>query len=37
MIRGRQMGAVMAGIGILAIGAALCLRPADPTVAAPEI
>lgn len=37
MIRGRQMGAVMAGIGILAIGSALCLRPADPTVAAPEI
>ncbi len=37
MIRGRPMGGVMAGIGILAIGSALCLRPADPTVAAPDI
>ncbi|MDH4334413.1 MAG: hypothetical protein OEW24_04015, partial [Chloroflexota bacterium] len=37
MIRGRPMGGVMAGIGILAIGSTLCLRPADPTIAAPEI
>lgn len=37
MIRGRPMGAMMAGIGILTIGAALCLRPSDPTVAAPGI
>src|SRR3990170_5967713 len=35
MIRGRPLGAVMAGIEILAIGAALCLRPSDPTLAAP--
>lgn len=31
------MGGVLGGIGILAIGSALCLRPADPTLAAPEI
>jgi hypothetical protein len=31
------MGAMMAGIGILTIGAALCLRPSDPTLAAPGI
>ncbi len=37
MIRGRPMGAMMAGIGILTIGAALSLRPSDPTLAAPGI